>query len=218
MTTQKQVLYSIIAVVVLFAGLFGVYQLVGGGGQDAAVMAQIKAERPLNRTLWAAKAPHSLVVFSDFQCPACKLFDEYLSTFEATSSPQFAITKKVALVFRYFPLYQIHEFAYPLAYAAEAAGRQGKFEQMATRMFADQEKFADIKDINVYIKGIATDLSLDVPRLQKDINDPSLQQVVQNDLQLGEKVGINATPTFFLDGEKLENATPQSLLEALKKL
>jgi protein-disulfide isomerase len=168
--------------------------------------------------MWDRGAVHTLTVFSDHQCPACKVFHEYLAAFEASSSPNIAITKKVAFVFRYFPLYQIHEHAFPLAYAAEAAARQGKFEEITKRFFADQVKLEGVKDINPYLSGVAKDLKLDEKKFMADMKDGALQSVVQNDLSLGEKLGINSTPTFYLDGEQLENNSPASLLKILKDL
>lgn len=214
---KKQITYSLLALIVLFGGLFGVYKLIGSSSVDADTAKKL-VERIPSRTMWNKNAPHTLAVFSDFQCPACKAFDDYLQTFEATNSPQLPITKKTALVFRYFPLYQIHQYAYPLAYAAEAAARQGKFAEITKRFFADQTKFETMTDIKPYLVTVAKDLSLDTTQFQKDMDDPKIQQVIQDELQLGENAGVNATPTFFLDGQKLENLAPLDLLNALKKL
>jgi protein-disulfide isomerase len=214
---QKQILFSTLAVVILFGGLFGVYKLLGAGPDDALIT-KIKTDRPAERTMWNREGTHTLAVFSDHQCPACKVFHEYLAGFEASSSPNISITKKTAFVFHYFPLYQIHEHAFPLAYAAEAAARQGKFEEITKRFFADQTKLETVKDLNPYIKEVAKDLNLDIKKLEVDMKDGALQSLVQDDLTLGEKLGVNATPTFYLDGEKLESISPLDLLNRLKEL
>ena len=214
---QKQVLFSTLAVLVLFGSLYGVYKLVGGGPDDSLIT-KIKTEKPQERTMWNKNATHTLAVFSDHQCPACKVFHEYLSGFEASSSPNIDVTKKVAFVFRYYPLYQIHEHAFPLAYAAEAAAKQGKFEEMTNRFFADQVKLETVKDLKPYLAQVAKEFKLDEKKFQADMNDGALQSVVQDDLALGEKLGVNATPTFYLDGEKLEGLAPADLLKILKGL
>lgn len=214
---QKQILFSTLAVIALFGGLYGIYKLVGAGPDDALI-AKIKNERPAERTLWNREGIHTLTVFSDYQCPACKVFDEYLAGFEASSSPNIALTKKTAFVFRYFPLYQIHEHAFPLAYAAEAAARQGKFKEITKRFFADQTKLESVKDLNPYLAEVAMDLKLDTKKFVTDMKDGALQSLVQADLSLGEKIGVNSTPSFYLDGEKLENIAPMDLLKALKGL
>jgi len=214
---QKQVLFSTLAVFVLFGSLYGVYKLVGGG-RDETLLAKIRTEKPKERTMWNSNAAHVLAVFSDHQCPACKVFHEYLSGFEASSSPNIDVTKKVAFVFHYFPLYQIHEHAFPLAYAAQAAARQGKFEEMTNRFFADQEKIRVVKDLKPYLAQVAKEFKLDEKKFLADMNDGALQGVIQNDLALGEKLGVNATPTFYLDGEKLDSLAPAYLLKILMGL
>jgi len=201
----------------LFGALYGVYKLVGGGPDDSLIT-KIKTEKPQERTMWNKNATHTLAVFSDHQCPACKVFHEYLSGFEASSSPNIDVTKKAAFVFRYYPLYQVHEHAFPLAYAAEAAAKQGKFEEMTNRFFADQVKLETVKDLKPYLAQVAKEFKLDEKKFQADMNDEALQSVVQDDLALGEKLGVNATPTFYLDGEKLEGLAPADLLKILKGL
>lgn len=214
---QKQILFSTLAVIALFGGLYGVYKLLGAG-PDEALIKKIKTERPSERTMWNKEGTHTLTVFSDHQCPACKVFHEYLAGFEASSSPNISVTKNIAFVFRYYPLYQVHEHAFPLAYAAEAAARQGKFEEITKRFFADQVKLENVKDLNPYIAQVAKDLKLDIKKFVVDMKDGALQSVVQNDLSLGEQLGVNATPTFYLDGEQLESTAPEGLLKILKSL
>ena len=214
---QKQILFSTLAVIALFAGLYGVYKLMGAG-PDETLIAKVKTERPAERTLWNREGTHTLTVFSDYQCPACKEFHEFLSAFQATGSPNLAITKKVALVFRYYPLYTIHPHAIPLAYAAEAAAKQGKFEEVSKRFFADQVNLETVNDLNPYLLQVAKDLKLDQKKFASDMQNKALQSVVQNDMALGDQLGINATPTFYLDGQKLDSIAPMDLLTILKGL
>ncbi len=213
---NKQLIYSTLAIIALFGALYGVYALIGGA-PDSSIVAQL-TNRPSARTLWNTKSKHTLTVFSDHECPACKTYHEYLTGFEASSSAEHAITENTAFVFRYFPLYQIHEHAFTLGYAAEAAGKQGKFKEITNRFFRDQVKLEGIKDLKPYLSTVANDLKLDEKKFNSDMNDGALQSVIQDDLSLGEKLGVNATPTFFLDGEKLESMSPDALLKVLKEL
>lgn len=212
---NKQIVLSIAAVVVLFGALYGVYALIGGG-PDQTLIKQIAEERPASRTMWNKNGKHTLAVMSDYQCPACKIFHEYLTGFTASTSPYIEVPKNTAFVFRYFPLYQIHQHAYYLAYAAEAAARQGKFEEISKRFFADQTKLETVPDIKQYVAEVVKDLKMDEKKFQKDVNDGALQGLVQADLQLGEKLGVNATPTFFLDGKQLDSMSPLDLANLLK--
>lgn len=213
----KNIVLSIVGIVVLFGALYGVYTVLNAG-PDPVLLEKIKTERPQNRTLWNKEGKYTLAVMSDYQCPACKAFHEHLETLAASDSPNVDVTKKVAYVFRYFPLYQIHEHAYYLAYAAEAAGRQDKFEQITNRFFADQSQFTPGFDIKKYVAGVATELGLNIDTFNKDINDGALQGVIQADLQLAEKLGVNATPTFYLNGERLESMSPADLTKLLQEL
>jgi len=214
---SKHILISIVSLLGVFGALYGVYSLLNVA-PDATLIDKIKTERPQNRTLWNAKGKHTLAVMSDYQCPACKVFHEHLESIAASDSPNVDATKNVAYVFRYFPLHQIHEHAYYLAYAAEAAGRQGMFEQFTNRFFADQTKFVAGFDIKKYVTELATELKLDLATFNTDINDGALQGVIQADLQLAEKLGVNATPTFYLNGEKLESMSPADLTKLLQEL
>lgn len=214
---NNTIILSIVGIIVLFASLYGVYKLVGGA-PDETLIKKIREDRPTQRTLWNKNAKHTLAVFSDHQCPACKVYHEYLAAFEDVKNPNNAITKNVAFTFRYFPLYQIHQHAFQLAYAAEAAARQGKFAEVTARFFADQGTFETMKDAKAYVIKVAKDLKLDEAKFQNDMNDGALQSAVQDDLALGEKLGVNATPTFYLDGEKLESMSPADLALVLKNL
>ena len=75
-----------------------------------------------------------------------------------------------------------------------------------------------MKDLSPYLSKVAKDLKLDEKKFVTDMNDKTVQDVIQSDLSLGESLGVNSTPTFYLDGEKLENVAPLDLLNLLKKL
>jgi len=140
-----------------------------------------------------------LVEFSDFQCPACHAFantiDELAEKYPDT----------LLIAHRHFPLPQ-HPFAVPSAIAAEAAGQQGKFWDMWRIIFDNQENLSD-----QLIARLAASLSLDMQKFASDSADPAVLIRIQNDMKYGEQLGINATPTFYLNGVKLEVANPDEL-------
>jgi protein-disulfide isomerase len=133
-----------------------------------------------------------LVEFSDFQCPAClavkPVLDEVLKTHES----------KLLFVYRNFPLEQ-HAMSHQAARTAEAAGKQGKYWEMYDLLFANQDKFSE-----ELFPQLAQQLGLDMTVYAKDYNDPSVAAKIQSDIADGNRFGINATPTFFLNGKKLE--------------
>lgn len=144
-----------------------------------------------------------LVEFSDFQCPAC-------GTFEPTVK---SLTTKYAdrllFSYRHFPLPQ-HEQGQPAAMAAEAASKQGKFWEMHGLLFKNQKALSE----TMYID-LAKQLDLNMVAFEKDRKDSSLSAIISADTESGTNIGVNATPTFFLNGVKLELADPSDLVRAV---
>lgn len=157
---------------------------------------------------WSPAKKNILVEYSDFQCSSCRAFHEFIKKeIESTQSGGFDITKKVTYVFRHFPLYQIHENAFELAYAAEAAGRQGKFFEMADLLFTEKKSPVEL----------AKQLKLNIDQFNQDINSKEIKDKVEADLSSGEKADVAATPTFFLNGKKLEITSFEEFKSLLKK-
>jgi protein-disulfide isomerase len=173
-----------------------------------------KPAKPLPRDLLAptrssargpVDAPHYLVEFSDFQCPACHVFSAEVDVI-AKANPE-----KLHVVYRHFPLSQ-HPQAQSAARVAEAAGSQGKFWEMATLLFDNQESLSEEK----YASFAAT-LGLDLDAFKAVRNSTETADIIQMDLRYGETIGVNATPTFYLDGVKMEVMDPQDLANQVNK-
>ena len=148
----------------------------------------------------AATPSATIVEFSDFQCPACKATEPILKQILAK------YPDTVRLVYRHFPLSQ-HQFSEYAALAAESAGAQNKFWEMHDLLFPVQDKFDKnvIKDLGKQIKG------LDLNKFNKSLNDSEFKSVVSNDLSQGNQLGINSTPTLFINGVKVDNSKPMTL-------
>lgn len=155
-------------------------------------------------TIGNSSASAYLVEFSDFECPAC-------GTFEPTVK---SLTTKYAdrllFSYRHFPLPQ-HIEGQPAAMAAEAAGQQGKFWEMHTLLFKNQKSLSS----TIYTD-LAKELNLDMKVFEKDRKDSSLSAIISADTDSGTSIGVNATPTFFLNGVKLELADPSDLVRAVE--
>jgi protein-disulfide isomerase len=117
---------------------------------------------------------------------------------------------KLTFVFRHFPLSQ-HKNALPSAYAAEAAGRQGRFWEMYAVLYKNQSEWQDSKDPMAIFERYAKELGLDLEKFRDDIDEDSIADKVQADYSDGIKIGIDFTPTFYLDGVKIKN--PRSVTE-----
>lgn len=149
-----------------------------------------------------------LVEYSDFQCPACAAYYPLIERVFSESSTT------IKYVYRHFPLTQ-HLNAVPAAQAAEAAGKQGKFWEMYNKIFQTHDDWENSQNVKVIFEGYAKGLGLDMDKYSKDIISKEVVDKVNNDLKSGLKAGINSTPTFYLNGQKLDN--PQSY-EEFKKI
>jgi protein-disulfide isomerase len=143
-----------------------------------------------------------LVEFSDFQCPYCSKSQEILKQFMAKHKD------KVTLVFKNFPLTQVHPEALPAARAAWAAQQQGKFWEYHDELFANQAKLSN----NFYLD-TAKKLKLNLAKFQSDY--AIADTAILNDFKLGRAVDVQGTPTLILNGMVVED--PQSIA-ALEQL
>lgn len=204
----KNILIWTGAVVGTFVVLFFVYKLVAG--PQKTEFPEINQVRKNDQIKWSkSKDSNILIEYSDLQCPACKGFHDILKTFEP---------KNVTLVFRHFPLYSIHKNAMTAAYAAEAAGLQGKFWEMVDVQFSKQSEWSILSNPKDYFVNVAKSLKLDTEKFKKDMDSEIVKNKVQADLTEGESIGINATPTFFLNGKKVNVNTFDEFKNLLNSL
>ena len=156
-----------------------------------------------------ANAPVTLVEYTDFQCPACGAYYPILDQLSKD------LEGKMKFVVRHYPLIQIHKNALPSARAAEAAGRQGKFWEMYDVLFANQKEWSNADDPTKSIfPAYATRVGIDVEKFKQDMTDSSLDEKINQDRATGNELKISGTPSFFLNGKKLENP---SSVDAFKK-
>jgi len=143
-------------------------------------------------------APVVIVEFSDFQCPFCARWHQEVW-------PQISETYQgnVRLVYRDFPLVQAHPYAQDAAIAARCAGQQELYWEFHGLLFEGEMEINDLA-----FDAFATRLELDQSAFDKCLADPDMLRQVQNDLNLGEMVGIDGTPTFFINGYRIKGAQP----------
>ena len=152
-------------------------------------------------------APVTLVEFSDFQCPYCKL--------AAPAVKQVAqkLGDKVQIVYRQYPIESLHPFALKAAEASLCANDQGKFWELHDAMFADQARLA-VNDL----KQTARRLGLDGKEFDSCLDSGRHATQVQTDLKEGQRVGLTGTPTIFINGVIVDGgAVGFSVLEGLIK-
>jgi protein-disulfide isomerase len=138
----------------------------------------------------AADARLTLVEFSDFQCPYCAKAVERLDAVLK------AYPTQVKLIFKQYPLSN-HSQAAISAAAALAAHQQGKFWEMHNALFANRAKLS-----RKTILDLAAGLRLDMKRFTADLDSQPVKDIVKRDTDDGDKAGVEATPTVFIDGQK----------------
>jgi protein-disulfide isomerase len=102
-------------------------------------------------------------------------------------------------------LRQIHKNADLSARASEAAAKQGKFWEMHDMLFDNQEKWAEDNNARNIFEGYASSLELDMEKFKIDIESQDAKDKVQSDFESGRASSVTGTPTFFLNGKKIEN-------------
>jgi len=214
---KNTIIISIVSVLGTFLLLFGVYKLVNQPVQtDFPQAKQLKAN---DHTKWSSDKKSILIEYSDFQCPACKNAHNILKAIEASGSADFSITKKVTFVYRHFPLSQIHNKANVAAYASEAAGKQDKFWEMADLLFDNQQTWKESNNPQQEdFVNYAKELKLNLEKFKKDIDSSEVKNKVAEDLKDAEQMGISSTPTFFLNGQKVDVNSYDEFKVMLKNL
>lgn len=163
--------------------------------------------RPDSQRLNVAKGNVTFVEFLDFECEACG------AAYPAIEQLREDYGDRVTFIVRYMPLHKNSEAAIR---AAEAAADQGKFEEMYDRLFQTQAQWGEQESSqeDVFF-GFAEDLGLDMDRFRQVYDDPATIERVRRDKADGEALGVTGTPTFFINGDKLEIDSFDDLANAL---
>jgi len=147
-----------------------------------------------------------IVEFADFECPACKanspIINEVANLYGS----------KIVFYYRHFPLSQ-HQFSLVAARAAEAAGKQGKFWEMHDKIFANQSILSN----DLFYK-LAKEIGLDETQFKKDMASKEIKDIVAKDKKDAIALGVNATPTFYLNGKKVEIYSVDGWKKAIDKV
>lgn len=155
-------------------------------------------------------APVTLEEFGDFQCPPCGGLAGPLLEIEKDYGP------KLRVIFRNFP-FPIHQHALEAAYAAEAAGLQGRYWEMHDLLYQEQTNWSKAPDAKQLFVSYAKMLGLDLDRFEKDVAGPAVQARVAADQSRGKSLGVNATPAIFVNnnGVSPKSLNPNALRAAI---
>jgi protein-disulfide isomerase len=138
-----------------------------------------------------------VVLYSDFQCPFCALFARAFRELQAKGVEGVVTSVR----FKHFPLDALHPAAQLAHMAALAAGEQGKFWEMHDLLFADQSSLTRERAVH-----LATKLRLDAARFERDLDSNRLRQVIADNRDAGARLGVQGTPTFFVNDKGYSGA------------
>ncbi|MET4591054.1 thioredoxin domain-containing protein [Arthrobacter sp. 754] len=150
-----------------------------------------------------------LVQFLDFECEACRSIHPVVEELKQEFGD------RITFVTRYFPL-SSHPNSGTAALAVEAAAQQGRFEAMSARLFESQEQWHGKAESQAPLfRTFAVELGLDLAAFDAAVADEKTKERIRADITDGTALGVTATPTFFLDGEKLTLSTKQDFRQKL---
>lgn len=164
------------------------------------------------RSRGVSTAPILIDVYSDFQCPACKVL------YERTLAPlayEYVDKGKVYLVHHEFPL-PMHAHAMEAAYYACAASRLGKYEQVSDVLFRNQEAWAANGKVDETVCSILT--PTEAKKVRALAKDPAIAAEVKQDIQAGQTAQVNQTPTMILTYRGKQYRVPGSNYDLLRRL
>jgi protein-disulfide isomerase len=155
-----------------------------------------------DHVLGPADAPVTVVEYGDYECPYCRgaardlhrMLDLYPGS--------------IRFVFRNFPIQQLHPHAEQAAEAAEAAAEQGKFWEMY-ELLLQPYAHLDTDSLAMYAEMIG----LDMARFRRELTDHAHAARIQNDMEEGVRNGVNQTPKFYVNGERIDGKVPLENLE-----
>ncbi|MDO3635359.1 DsbA family protein [Mycolicibacterium arseniciresistens] len=215
MAPATRILLTAFAVITLVIGA-GVYFSVRDGNEPA--LAQTQAEdvgqlvRDNSRRLnTVPDSDTTFVEFLDFECEACR------AAFPLVEQLRSEYGDRVNFVVRYFPI-KSHFNAERAARAVEAAAQQGKFEPMYKKMYETQSQWGEQqKPADATFRGFASELDLDMGAFDTAYNDPATLERINLDVADGEALGVQGTPTIFLNGEELDFRTYEDMSSAVEQ-
>lgn len=163
-----------------------------------------------DHTLGPDDAPLKLIKYSDFQCPHCEDADEVLRDIKEEFSDD------LQLVYRHFHVTSPEQHSFDASRATVAAEKQDSFWEMHRMIFDHQSEWSQDPSARQTFTSYAEELNLDMEQYQEDFENAGPR--VERDLNIAEQLGVSSTPTFYLNGEKVENLdTFDDLRNILKK-
>lgn len=203
---SKQTRFAVVIAGVVISALIGVIVASTQGDSGPSTVDTPAKEGALTRAdahVLGEKGSSGVtfVEFLDFECEACR------AAYPIVEGLREEYAGKVTFVARYFPL-PGHFNAERAARAVESAARQGQFEAMYSKMYQTQSSWGEAKTPHDDLfRSYAAEIGLDLEQFDADYASDEVKARVQRDVDDGKELGVQGTPTFFVDGEPFEPQT-----------
>lgn len=175
--------------------------LLGACGVDTTGLSATSAKTPKG----PASAAVTLTEYGDLQCPACKAAHEML-----TKPILATYSGKIRFEYKHFPLRSIHVYAYEAAQASECAADQGKFWEFVDLDYAKQDALN-----SATLRDWAAELKLDTALFDRCVKSGIKGDAVLAEYAQGEKLGVDSTPTYFVNGVRVQSNTIEAMKAAI---
>jgi protein-disulfide isomerase len=171
------------------------------------------APTPAGGSVATSKGVVTIDEYGDYQCPPCGALHPIIKTLKGEYGD------RIQFAFHHFPLTQLHSHALEASSAAAAAGLQGKFWEMHNLLYENQSVWSEVGDFRPILLDFARKIGLDLQRFTRDIDGIQVLTVIQDDSTRGNLLGVNSTPTVFINGQMIanDNLTAEGLRKEINK-
>lgn len=191
----------LIILAVIVVGLFGLFFFTRDNKPNNSQSSNTNNKSAVSQHSKGGNAKNvELLVYGDFQCPVCA---QYYPIENAVINK---FQNDIKFTFRHFPLDTIHPNARAAHRSAEAAGLQGKFFEMYDLLYQNHDQWASSKDPKSLFESYAKQLGLDINKFNNDFASEQVNNTINADIAEGTSKKVEGTPTFFLNGVKIDNS------------
>lgn len=195
---MKKVAIWVGVIVIITASIWGLISLVNSPA-PASTISNLPPVSKDDIATGPKDAKVTITEYADFQCPACAAYHPLVKQL------LLEFPKDIYFVYRFFPLTSIHQNALLASQAGFVANLQGKFWQMYDLLYENQKSWANEGNAMEIFVSYAEKIKLDMDKFKTDIASNEAKKFVEGELNQGIGIGVNSTPTFFINGTKIQN-------------
>jgi protein-disulfide isomerase len=198
-------------ILVVLAALFAGFLWFSKAKETAKAPSGNETGKVSNHVAGSGNKKVTIIEYGDFECPACGAYYPIIEQVREKYG------EDITFQFRNFPLVQIHKNAMAAHRAAEAADKQGKFWEMYNVLYSQQQSWTASGNPSRVMEDYALQLGLNIDKFKSDVASSSVNDTINADVKAGQAIGASATPTFVINGKKID-PLPDRTIEAFSKL